>query len=573
MSHFSKDIEMQELLALPEQVVTPPVKGVVLRPSTGGGKEQAIVGNPYDAGSRVSRELALWSPSARSANDDILPNKNLMDVRVRDSVRNDAYAAAGSEIRKDSIVGAQFILNSRPDTSVLGLDEKWSEEYQEEVEAKFSAYAESDRNFVDASGINNFTSFIRLGVGVSGLTGEILCVGEWIEDGRPYSTAVQMVDLDRLGTPAEYFGNPRVRGGVEVNRYGRPVAYHIRSAHPYAFNDPESSKWKRIRATKPWGRQQVIHIFEQFRPDQNRGISKMVAALKESRITKRFRDVVLQNAVVNATYAATIESDMSPEAVFQAMGGGNGSVDNIAEAVRTYTGGWMGAMQEYFSAADNLAIDGVKIPLLTPGTRLKMQPAGQGMSLGDNFEQSLLRYIAAILGVSYEQLSKDYTKTNYSSARAAMNETYKTMMAAKRMTADRLATSIYMLWLEEAFAKGEITSLPRRAPNFWDGLNREAYGACEWIGASRGQIDELKETQAAVLRIKYGLSTREMELGRLGQDWRKTFRQQKREKDLAAKLGLTFTEDDNMMNAASGTPREKEGSDEPEDGSEDNTDA
>jgi capsid protein len=28
----------------------------------------------------------------------------------------------------------------------------------------------------------------------------------------------------------------------------------------------------------------------------------------------------------------------------------------------------------------------------------------------------------------------------------------------------------------------------------------EAMSRCDWIGASRGQIDELKETQAAILR-------------------------------------------------------------------------
>ncbi len=54
----------------------------------------------------------------------------------------------------------------------------------------------------------------------------------------------------------------------------------------------------------------MLHIFEQQRPDQTRGVAAMVSALKEMRITKQFRDVTLQNAVVNATYAASIESDL-----------------------------------------------------------------------------------------------------------------------------------------------------------------------------------------------------------------------------------------------------------------------
>jgi len=66
----------------------------------------------------------------------------------------------------------------------------------------------------------------------------------------------------------------------------------------------------------------------------------------------------------------------------------------------------------------------------------------------------------------------------------------------------------------------------------------DAYCACDWIGAGRGQIDELKETQAAILRIKSGLSTYEDELGRLGKDWRKTLKQRARERKVATDLGL-----------------------------------
>ncbi|PVQ41401.1 phage portal protein, partial [Salmonella enterica] len=40
-------------------------------------------------------------------------------------------------------------------------------------------------------------------------------------------------------------------------------------------------------------------------------------------------------------------------------------------------------------------------------------------------EQALLRYIAAGLGVSYEQLSRDYSQVSYSSARASANESWR----------------------------------------------------------------------------------------------------------------------------------------------------
>ena len=47
----------------------------------------------------------------------------------------------------------------------------------------------------------------------------------------------------------------------------------------------------------------------------------MVSALKRMRMTKHLQDVVLQNAVINATYCAAIESEMPTAEMIVAMGG------------------------------------------------------------------------------------------------------------------------------------------------------------------------------------------------------------------------------------------------------------
>jgi len=573
MSFLSRDPEMQELIGMPSGAPAIPPASIGVLPGGAGG-EKAIIGEPYEAASRFDREVAMWTPSARSADGDITPNKFLLDARVRDLVRNDGYTASGSEIRKDNIVGDMFLLNAKPNAKVLGLDEVWEQEFQEEVEAKFTLWAESPNNWVDAQRVNTLTSLVRLAIALYTTTGEVLASAEWIKGfDRPFSTAIQMIDSDRLSTPMYKRDGQSMRMGVERDLYGAPIAYNIRVAHPHDFAS-NSFQWRRVPTRTRWGRQQVIHIFEQQRPDQSRGVAAMAAGLKEARITKKFRDTVLQNAVVNATYAATIESDLPSEVIFNALGAGQVDQGAVRKAIAGYAGSYMGVNEQFINASDSLTIDGVRIPHLIPGSKLHMQPASSGGPLGNEFEASLLRYIASILNVSYEQLSKDYTKTNYSSARASLNESNKSMRAIKRNVADRFASHIYMLWLEEAIARNEITAMPRNAPNFWSGLNREAYTSCDWIGASRGQIDELKETQAAVLRLKYNLTSYEDEVSRLGRDYRKVFTQISREKALMTDLKIEVdTGDDNMMNAATGAPREKEARDEKEDGSEDNTDA
>lgn len=516
------------------------------------GRESAM--GAYEGASRTNRELALYSPPIRSADGDILPDKAMADARVRDMARNDAYVMSGVNIHRDNIVGSMFMLNAKPNWKVLGLAEAWAEEFQEMVEAKFSLWAESPSNWPDASRMNTLTSLVRLAVGVYVMTGEVLATAEWRRGGASiFSTCIQMIDPDRLSNPYGEQDSPTLRAGVKRDWMGAPVGYYIRMAHPADLNDMNAYRWKYVPATKglasgrlAWDRPMVIHIVEQFRPEQTRGMAQMVAALKEMKMTKNFRDITLQRAVLQATYAATIESDMPAEAVAEAMGAGGAS---------SWAANYLSQIAEYTKGSKNLQIDGVKIPHLYPGTKLNFQPGAATDGVGEEFEKSLLRQIAASLGVSYEQLSKDYSATNYSSARAAMTETWKYMQSKKRTVADRFASIVYRLWLEEAINKGEVP-LPEGAPSWYEGQNADAYSACEWIGASRGQIDELKETQAAALRMRSNLSTLEDEMAKLGKDWRQVLLQRKREKELMEEYGLVVDEKDNMMNAASGEVRE-----------------
>ena len=520
-------------------------------------REMAI--GAYEAADRTSRELALWAPPLHSADRDILPDKMVMDARVRDTLRNDSYVQNGATIQKDNIVGEMFLLNAKPNWKVLGLDETWAEEFQEEVEAKFTLYSESIRNFPDAARKNTLTGLVRLAVGIHAAAGEVLASVEWMRSGyRPFSTALQMIDLDRLSNPNGEMDTMTLRGGVALDRFGAPQGYWVRETHPTDWAYSDNFKWRFIPATRGqvtgnpgWDRPQMIHIIDQWRPAQSRGVSAMVSALKEMRMTKKFRDVVLQSAVLNATYAASIESDLPTEVVLQQAGGGDSA------ALTNYSQAYLGQVAQYIGGSRNIQFDGVKVPVFYPGTKMKLQNAGTPGGVGSEFEASMLRYIAANLGVSYEQLSKDYSKANYSNLRAAIADTDRRMRVQKRQVADRFAGTFYRLWLEEAMNAGEITSMPRKAPNWYDGLNQEAYSSCEWIGASMGQIDELKETQAAVLRVNNGLSTREAELARLGKDWRVVFAQLAREKKKAEEHDLEFGADKsstNMMNAASGTP-------------------
>lgn len=500
------------------------------------------IGGGMEGAERNTREMFRWEPAIISPDQQIARDQTLASARAQDMVQNDGYANGAVAMHKDSVVGSQYKLNAKPNALVLGAPDGWSEEFQEVVEARFNMVAESPENWFDAQRTKTFTDLIRLGVGGFLMNGEILGTCEWVNPigrsvmmRRPFGTAVQLISPYRLSNPNGVMDDQFLRSGVQIDKYGAPVGYHLRKAFPGDPTNIDNWSWSYEPARFDWGRRRVIHILEALHPGQTRGISEMVSALKQMKMTRNFQEITLQNAIVNATYAAAIESELPSDVIFSQLGMGQTPFGDILN-------GYMASLAEYLAGSKNIKIDGVKIPHLFPGTKLKMQPAGTPGGVGTDYEESLLRNIAASLGLSYEQFSRDYTKTNYSSARASMAETWKYMESRKKLVADKLASMIYVLWLEEEVNAGNVPLPPGMTwRDFYDPMKRDALCNAEWIGASRGQIDEKKETEAAILRIKNGLSTYEAEIARLGGDFREVFKQRAREEGIIKELGLNFS--------------------------------
>lgn len=504
------------------------------------------MGGGLEGAGRTQRETAAWAPHMGSPDQIVSRAKPLADARSRDLVLNDGLPHGAVATHKDSIVGSHYRLNAAPLLAVLknenkAFDEKWNEEFQEVVEGRFELLGESDAHWLDASRMNTVTAMVRLCVGGFVMTGENLLTAEWLsrDRTRPCKTAVQLVSPSRLCNKDNMPDTRFLKRGVRKNANGQPIGYWIKKTHPRENLDVASYEWVYVDAYKPWGRQQVLHTLEQFEVDQSRGIADMVAALKNMNMTKHFTEIALQNAVVQASYAAALESDLPPDALYGVMGGNSG-----AENFQGAMGAYMSMLTDFFGGANNVAIDGAQIPVLPPGVKLNAQTLGTPGGVGTNFEESLHRRTAAALGLSYEEFSRDFSKVSYASGRASGASMGRFMKARKKTVADRAANFIYGLTLEEEINAGNVP-LPRGVSSdfFYQPLMREALSRATWIGAGAGQIDELKETQAAILRVKAGFSTYEKEIARFGDDWREVFKQRAREEGIIAAAGLTFSMD------------------------------
>lgn len=521
-------------------------------------------GGGFEGASRIDRGVAGWYPSHGSADAALLPEKELMDARGNDALRNDPLIASGIRKAQDSIIGPRYRLMSKPSWRGLPamFDEVWAAEFQDEFEVKFTLFAESPNCWIDAAGKLTFSDMLRLAVGPSYMVhGEYLVSGEWIEDSiRPFNMAVKLIDPMRLSTPPGYTESRTMRAGLEKNRHGRVQRYWIRNSHPNDLvTDFESSTWSGVPAYKPWGRKNILFHANQMRTEQSRGVSQLAAGLKTLWMRRKLGDLELQNVALNALYAAVLETDL-PEAVANAMLGDlegatpGKAYETVVKNISDYLGG------------KNLYLDGVKIPVIPPGTKLNMQRANSSSNQGFSFERSLDRHLARTFGMSVEEFTGDFTETNYSSARAAMGETHRYNQAMRGTVADKLATDIASLWLEEALRRGEIQSMPAgwHWRQFYEGTNREALTQCLWLGAPRPEIDPLKESQSDGVKLLNKTTTLSAVCAKNGEDWREIIDQAAREEAYAKSKGISLDYSGGKVSAGVSssndeTPRKSDG--------------
>jgi lambda family phage portal protein len=517
-----------------------------------GSPVEHALGGGLEGAERTSRETVNWDVAVVPPDRAINTVKDTGDARAKDMVTNDGHARGALQSHMDSVVGAHFRLNARIAWDVIpGGSKAWADEAQKIIERRFLLIGESEACYLDAMGVNTFTGLVRLGVAGFCMTGEVLVTSEWDKGaGRPLKTCFQHVDPARLRNPDWSTDTSLLRRGVKVDARGKPIGYFIQKAHPNAFFwDQPNMDFAYIPRYKPWGRPQVFHIIEQLFPDQHRGIADMVSVLKRMKMTKHLQEVVLQNAVINATYCAAIESELPTAEMITAMGGD----PNDANAMESAIGAYLTGLQKYLMGAGNIALDGAMIPHLYPGTKLNTKTLGTPGSVGTDFESALHRHIAAGLGLDYAEYSRDFSKMSYATAKLSASSTARFMKARKKSVADRLANLMYGNVLEEMIAQGEIPLPPGfTRDDYYRPLMREAFSRCSWIGSGTGQIDELKETQAAILRIKAGFSTYEIEIARLGEDYREVFEQRAVEEGLIEEKGLTFDLSTNKGNTGQG---------------------
>lgn len=351
---------------------------------------------------------------------DLIGSPSLQqDLRHLETVRNQSRTLALNspvirrylEIMKSTVVGANGISLQVSATTTEG-----SQDYF---------------NSVITDHFDLFSQDVTVAGGISRAQLESLAVEYLCRDGEfialihtgtgDYNIQLQPVDPDHIITDYnDYFyetGN-RVVGGVEIDQFGKPVAYWL-----YKHNPSDAligSSQERIR----YPAEQVIHIFDRERVSQTRGYPFTAPVIEEVHQLSKYREAVLVQARINASkarYFKQTQSDADPFA-------DEADVDDEGHVTLAFSPNTVEVMPKGYD-------------VVTADFNNSNQE-----SL-DSFQKSLLRIIAAGLGVSYHHLATDYADVNFSASKAAGIVDDAFIKTVQKLISENLTRRLYNEWL------------------------------------------------------------------------------------------------------------------------------
>lgn len=464
----------------------------------------APVGGGY-ATARGNNPTAGWQNVHRSqltsltADEEILPDLQLMREQTRDLYKNSAIGRGALKRMVSGVIGPGLRFQSNIDADYLGLSDEEVDAWEDRVERRFNAWAESTMCDVECK--RNFYEMQKLAYLSALQSGDsivVLPVIPTAQDSSPH-LRLQLIEADQLMNPLGALDTFQFRGGIELDGNRAPIRYHIRN---------DNFQWRAVDAYgKQSGRKQVIHLLECERPGQTRGVPFLAPVAQDIKQTDRFEEAVIMKAVMQACFTGFIYSE-NPDAL----------ETNDEKKIQYGKQNYKMEPGALYHLLDN---DKVEFANSTA-------PGGNEVE----FIVSKLKRIGMGLNIPFEILLQAFN-SSYSASIAARLAMEDVITEKRRWFSSHYNKPIFAEWLGYEILSGEI-----EAPGFFtDAEAQQAWLGCQWIGSSMGQLDPTKEVGAALMKTNGFLSTLQAETIALnGGDFKKNIRQIKKERALIAGL-------------------------------------
>lgn len=450
-----------------------PAKGVVRARS----RTALEVVRAYEGASR-GRRLANWAPPSSNANTETTFQLQALRDRSRDLVRNNPWACRAIQVISNNVVGTGILpqASGRTKTASRRLQTLWEQW--------------GDTPSCDADGRYDFYGLEALVMRTVAESGECLIRRRWrkSEDSLPIPMQLQILEPDYLDV---FKDGPTATGyiiqGIEFDKIGRRVGYWLYPQHPggrqgYGLAMPSV----RIDAAE------ILHVYRADRPGQVRGVPWGTPAIVKLRDLADYEDALLLRQKLSACFTAFVTD---PEGV------SSGQV-SIAESLEP------GAIE-----------------ILPPGKSIEFAsppaPSGTGEYTAD-----VQRAIAAAFGITFEALTGNLQRVNFSSGRMGWIEMHRNVEAWQwHMLVPQMCSGVWGWFCDAAETKGyERTE-------------------ATWTPPRREMIDPSKEIRATIEAIRAGLMSLSEGLRKLGYDPATVLNEKASDQKLLDALGLVLDSD------------------------------
>ena len=398
-----------------------------------------------------------WIAPTTSADGTIIPDLIRLNGRSRQLLRDEPWAKSIQRSFRRNVVGTG--ITPAIDTKPFGADWlAWSE-------SATDVDLEQRRNFV---GVQQWA------------VDELIAVGEcfvvrWItgDPVRGKRLRLQLFEFEQLDRYKISYTDERgnineVRHGIETDVNGAPVAYHFYRRHPndvLAVGRPSPLMLESVRIPAAM----VCHVYDPERARQSHGISRLAPVLSKIRDLSEYDAAQLRVARAEASIGLIIR------------GTDDGS--------------------------DPLELDGLNVAYLGENEEVTTFAPSRPGNTYDPFVRAQLKAIAAGVGISYDQIARDFDDGSYSSKRQGALEDRREFEPLQKMLIAKLCRPIM-----EDFVF--VWSLRNAAAT--DYFVRDTPESVDWQGQGWDWVDPEAQGNGVALKMALGLTTRTKEANLLG---------------------------------------------------------
>lgn len=445
-------------------------------------------------GAEVSRLTMDWITSCCTPDEAVRRDARRLRMRARELALNNPLIVRYRALLKANVIGHCGI---QLDAQVTNNSGALNEAINEKIEDAWKDWGED----VSVDGKFSLVQFQHLAIDTVATDGEVFI--RLIRDPEVNKNGIALQFFDADWIDHEYNvprGETRneIRLGIEINKWGRPIAFWINYFHPNEILNRVATGDKRVRVLA----EDIIHIYDPDRINQTRGTSWFNSIMFTLKMQAGYQEAEVVAARTASCQMGILE--WSDPAAY------NPSVTDTTPQIPIEPG----------TFAD-----------LPPGRKFSSWSPEHPTSAYPSFIKEGNRLIATGLKVSYNVLCNDLEGVSFSSIRTGVLNERDQWKILQRLWIDKFCKRLYPAWLKSSILTRTL---------ILDSRDFTKFLAVKWQPRGWDWVDPLRDIQATILEINNGLGSRDNSLAERGLDIEDVFEQLAKEKEMAASYGLEF---------------------------------